>query len=80
MASRPKRKYSLSVDSFLAAGRTAGALLLGNAALIVTNDLNHWANALKVVSLGLILITMCSIDTTEVSAESGTDNDQQEKS
>lgn len=80
MASQPKRKYNLSVDNFMAAGRTAGALLLGNAALIVTNDLNHWPNALKVVSLGLILVTMCSIDSTEVSTESGTDNDRQENS
>lgn len=79
MATGKKWKYKISAEHCLAAGRTAGALLLGNAALIVANDFNHWQNALKVVALGLVLIIMCSLGRTKATNALKSDNDSKEK-
>jgi hypothetical protein len=59
----------LNVQSILSAVRTAGALLIGNAALIAVNNVNDWEKSLKVVVLGAILITICSYEQVKVPVE-----------
>lgn len=73
-----KWKYKVSVEHCLSAGRTAGALLLGNSALIMANDIDHWLNALKVVILGLVLIIMCSLSRAKATSALKFDNDLKE--
>ena len=53
-----KRKLKFSGEHFLAAGRTSGALLMGNAALIIATRPDQWQDALKVALLGLFLVIL----------------------
>lgn len=73
-----KWKYKVSAEHCLGAGRTAGALLLGNSALIVADGFDYWPNALKVVILGLFLIIMCSLGRTKATSALKSDNDLKE--
>jgi hypothetical protein len=79
MAIRSKRKFKFSGDHFLAAGRTAGALLMGNAALIGATKPEQWQDALKVAAVGLFLVILCSIVRSKVPEETGADHNRKEK-
>lgn len=79
MGLNSKRKLKFSGEHFLAAGRTSGALLMGNAALIIATRPDQWQDALKVALLGLFLVILCSIVISRVPKESGTDTNRKEK-
>jgi len=79
MTIRPKRRFKFSGEHFLAAGRTSGALLMGNAALIFATKADHWLDALKVGLLGLFLVILCSIVVSKVPKAFDTDTSRKEK-
>ncbi len=79
MTIRPKRRFKFSGEHFLAAGRTSGALLMGNAALIFATKPDQWLDALKVGLLGLFLVILCSIVMSKVPKAFDTDTSRKEK-